>query len=115
MASPFRTKEQTEKYQAYKAAGGLASGCRLCEKEPIKVFTYWKVIPNDFPYDVVASTHRMLVPLRHTAETELTQEEADEFKTIKAGYVQEYDYLIEATEKQKSIPQHFHLHLIVGK
>jgi hypothetical protein len=115
MGSIFRTQEQLEKYKAYIAAGGLDTGCVLCSKSPIKTFTYWKVIPNDFPYDLVAKTHHMLIPFQHVAEKNLSEDEWKEFQLIKGEYLQQYDYIIEATEKQKSIPQHFHLHLITKK
>lgn len=93
----------------------MDSGCALCAKTAIKTFTYWKLIPNEFPYDLIASTHEMLVPLRHSTEQDLNADELQEFQSIKATDLQTYDYLVEATMKTKSIPQHFHLHLLIGK
>jgi diadenosine tetraphosphate (Ap4A) HIT family hydrolase len=87
----------------------------LCEKVSIQSFTYWKITENSFPYDQIAKTHHMLVPLRHVIEDELSKDELAEFKTIKAEHVSEYDWIIEATAKNKSIPNHFHLHFIVGR
>ncbi len=71
---------------------------------------------NDFPYDLIAQTHHMLVSNRHVTEPELSGEELDEFKKIKESVIhKEYDYLIEATHNKKSIPGHFHIHLIIAK
>jgi hypothetical protein len=56
----------------------------------------------------------MIVPLRHVGEDELSEEEKAELLAIKKSYINEhYDYSLEATGK--SIPNHFHLHLIVTK
>jgi hypothetical protein len=56
------------------------------------------------------------VPLRHAAETELSDEERAELLDIKRGSAMEqYDYMLEATPRALSIPAHFHLHLLVTK
>jgi hypothetical protein len=58
----------------------------------------------------------MLVPIRHTTEADLTVNEIMELAGIKSQIIaEEYDWIIEPTPKNKSIPDHFHLHLIVGK
>jgi diadenosine tetraphosphate (Ap4A) HIT family hydrolase len=112
----LRTKESQEKYKAYIADGGLSNGCRICEKKAIKDFIHWKIVKNIWPYDKIAEKHDMIVPKRHAAETTLTSEEWAEFQKIKADLLhQNYEYLIEATHQKKSIPGHFHLHLIVVK
>jgi hypothetical protein len=54
----------------------------------------------------------MLVPLRHVTEEALTQEEKDELLEIKHSSVKdEYEFYIEGAG-QKSIPDHYHLHLV---
>ncbi len=112
----LRTPETEEKYQEYMRAEGLTAPCSLCEKVAVKEFAFWKVVENIFPYDKVAKTHHMLVPIRHVQEKELTQEEKEEFALIKESFVNpNYDWIIEMTRKKKSIPGHFHVHLIVGK
>jgi hypothetical protein len=56
----------------------------------------------------------MLVPIRHSTEGELTKEEIVEYADIKSNLgTTEYDYIIEAIHK--SVPAHFHPHLLVGK
>lgn len=114
MAS-LRTPETEQKYREHIERGGLVH-CPLCRIEPLKTFTYWKIIPNDFPYDKVAERHDMVVPLRHVAESDLTEEEKKELKEIKDTYVAStYVYVIEATKGFRSVPAHFHLHLITLK
>lgn len=112
----LRTKETQDKYDALRASGGLEGACHLCTAPAIKTFKFWKVINNEFPYDVIAKTHHMIVPLRHTAEAGITQEEWYEWGSLKHGEIdRDYDSLIEETDNAKSIPDHFHIHLIVIK
>jgi hypothetical protein len=112
----LRTPEMKAKYKAYQAEGGLAGACVLCEKPALQTFGQWKIIDNMFPYDRVAKTHHMLVPLRHAAEAGLSDGERAELLDIKRGQAMgPYEYMLEATAQTLSIPQHFHLHLIVTK
>ena len=105
-----------QKYQDLIASGALEGHCALCDAKPLKTFTLWKLIDNDFPYDLVATTHHMLVPLRHASDSEVTKEEWIEYQQIKQSFVQpEYEYILEATNKRKSIPAHFHVHLLITK
>lgn len=115
MSDAFRTPEMAAKYKALRESGHLERTCPLCDAPGIVTFTYWKIIPNTYPYDRVAKRHDMVVPLRHTSEGELSAEEWAEYGTIKQSHLQEYDYILEATVKKKSIPAHFHLHLVDAK
>lgn len=109
----LRSKETEKKYQEVRAERD-PSFCALCEATPLEEFTHWKILQNDFPYDEVASTHDMLVSKRHVTEGEITQEEWLEYNKIKHGYVAEkYEIVMEGTQKLKSIPDHFHVHLLV--
>ncbi len=83
----------------------------------MKRFEFWYVLPNKYPYDAVAHRHDLLLPYRHVAEYEqLKQVERDELRTLKAAVLNsDYDYILEAMPKNKSIPGHFHLHLIQAK
>ena len=121
----MRTKETEAKYAEWKLQRGLERGCPLCIEAPfngfiycatVKNFTHWKIVVNDFPYDKIVEKHHMLVPLRHVAEGGLTAEERKELFDLKPTYLNdEYQFIIEATHKTKSVPEHFHLHLIVAK
>ncbi len=114
MAS-LRTEESEKIFQEFRKTGKMDSSCALCEKEPVKQFEHWKIVTNDFPYDRLASVHHMIVPLRHIQEKEFNQAEKDEIAALKETYLNtEYEYIIEATRKKKSIPGHFHYHLIVA-
>jgi diadenosine tetraphosphate (Ap4A) HIT family hydrolase len=116
MNNIFRTPEQQAKYEAYKAAGNLDQGCVLCTKEPLREFQHWRIIENMFPYDKVAGVHHMILPKRHVLEPDLSEEEIAELRNIKEEHFpKNYDFIIEAMPKMKSIPQHFHIHLIVVK
>ena len=108
----LRSKETSRKYRDHRATGVLERSCPLCDAPEICTFTHWKIISNNFPYDLIAKTHHMIVPRRHTKELELSESEMEEFRTIKYTDLQKYDILVEATKNTKSIPAHFHLHLI---
>jgi len=112
MGNLLRSSEMSEKYQSYRDSGAMDTGCDLCKKKAIKSFTHWKIVENKFPYDLIAKTHRMLVPIRHVKDINLNQAEKAEFFTIKAEYLQQYDYILETTSRTKSIPEHYHLHLL---
>lgn len=94
------------------------TSCPLCKKEPIiKQFKYWKIINNIFPYNRIAKEHHMIIPIRHAIEGKLIKAEILELKKIKEKYLiknKKYDILIEALSL-KTLPDHFHLHLIVFK
>lgn len=111
----FRTRDGNARYDAYKCTPEFSHGCVLCEREARKEFTWWKIIVNKFPYDRIASVHDMLVPKRHATEDELTEDEKCELREIKRTEIHDYQFIIEPTPHVKSIPTHFHLHLIVGK
>lgn len=112
----LRTPEGKKRYQEYMQNTPTSDTCVLCDKPTIREFEYWKITGNAFPYDLIAQSHDMIMPIRHTTEIELTNAEKEEFLKIKLDILEEvYDYIIEATLKNKSIPGHFHQHLIVGK
>lgn len=113
MSDLFRSDEMSSQYRAYRDAGGL-NECVLCTKPSLKEFTHWRILKNDFPYDLVAEKHDMIVPKRHVKEDWLTDEEKSELFSIKEdNLIKNYDFTLEAFGK--SIPEHFHLHLIVIK
>ncbi len=112
----LRTDEIEKTYAAYRDRGELENDCKLCGKPPLQSFQCWKIVRNDFPYDKIASVHHMFVPLRHVGESELSPEEAEGLRELKKGYLNEnYEFIIEAVQRRKTIPDHFHLHLIVAK
>ncbi|MBI2889033.1 MAG: hypothetical protein HYY10_03880 [Candidatus Liptonbacteria bacterium] len=112
----LRTDELEKTYAAYRNRGELENDCKLCGKPPRQTFQHWKIVQNDFPYDKIASVHHMIVPLRHMSESELSPEETEELRELKSSYLNEhYEFIIEPVQRKKTIPNHFHLHLIVAK
>ncbi len=112
----FRTKETQERYDTLRENGHLDNGCRLCDAKTLEEFTFWRIVGNMFPYDMISDVHHMLIPKRHVIETELTEEEEDELSEIKHTYLgKHYSYMLEALTGQKSIPEHLHFHIIVPK
>jgi len=56
------------------------------------------------------------MPKRHVVYGKLNTLEKKEFDKIKMGFVEKnYTHIIETTNKRKSIPSHFHIHLLVLK
>ena len=101
----LRTQEVERAREEHLKSVASSDVCRLCEKESLKSFVHWRITENNFPYDKVASVHHMLMSIRHVSENKLK---------IKQEFVRiEYDWIIESIEK--SIPEHFHLHLIIRR
>ena len=93
------------------------SGCNLCNDHDsiLQEFSHFVLMKNKFPYDRYFTKSDMLVSKRHAAEQELTPEERTEFISIKRELSDSYDSIIEHLPKQKSIPDHFHVHIIEFK
>lgn len=118
MAS-LRTKKTTEKYKKHKASLPSPNNCGLCKKdkkEIIKEFKHWRILDNLFPWDRIAKINHLLVPKKHIMEKHLTENARKELIFIKSTYINDnYEVMAEAAHKIKSIPEHFHMHLIVTK
>ena len=113
----LRTKETNDAYKQWDV-NNHTKGCVLCDRESITSFQHWKIIRNDFPYDRIAQTHHMLVPKRHVPGDyrSLSEDEIAELNTVKQEYLNDhYEYVFEALNHMQTIPEHFHLHLIVVK
>lgn len=111
--SYFRSKKVDDAYLSEQKLPDWNVGCKLCEAATVFESTYWRIIPNKFPYDLIAHHHAMIVPRRHVREDALTHEELDELKVLKSTYINDnFMFIVEATPNRKSIPAHFHLHLI---
>jgi diadenosine tetraphosphate (Ap4A) HIT family hydrolase len=115
MSHDFRTDTTHNAYQGARAAGHLEDVCRLCEAETITEFSHWRIIANNFPYDAIAAVHHMLIPTRHTKEAALTPDERAELLQLKEQNLDAYDFLLESNRHKRSIPAHYHIHLLVPK
>jgi diadenosine tetraphosphate (Ap4A) HIT family hydrolase len=114
----FRSKKTFDKYNKYKEEKGADKQCRFCdEMSPEKKysFKYWKILHNDFPYDLLTKKHDMIVPKRHfKTEDKMTQEERDELIKIKSRVIsrwEEYDSMMENFAPARSM-EHYHIHLM---
>ena len=79
-------------------------------------FKHWLIVPNEFPYDAIASTNHMLCTKRRVAFdwALLTQDEIKEFEDLRRGYLADnYDALWENLPGSRTVPSHFHLQLLV--
>jgi hypothetical protein len=112
----LRTQETKQKYQKFIDEGLLADGCNLCKSPAVVEFKYWRIINNEFPYDLISDVHHMIVTKRHITEDKLNTEEKEELQSLKLGYInKEYEFMMEGTNRKKTIPEHFHVHLITVK
>jgi diadenosine tetraphosphate (Ap4A) HIT family hydrolase len=113
----WRTEAMHQKYETGRKEVVNDGSCPLC-RAPIKYeFKHWKIIENIYPYDAVASLHDMLITKRHLSkDIELLEEEIAELYELKETILNEtYTFVMEALPKNKSVPGHYHLHLIVSK
>lgn len=112
----WRTKETEAQYQAVRSVKTWNNDCIMCGLAPQTKFKHWKIEPNKYPYDKVAGVHDLLYTIRHTTGHDLTTEERAELTELKTTYLNErYHFIIEPLPKYRSIPDHYHLHLIVAK
>lgn len=113
----LRSEETATAYERAQRAQSANDGCRLCrDPDAIAEYKYWRLMPNLFPYDRLFSKSDMLVLRRHSDEYGLREDERAELLQLKCGVlVDEYDALLEQLPKQRSIPHHFHVHLVQYK
>jgi hypothetical protein len=115
----MRTKRMEKKYLKFKTDGHLSNGCNLCDKkkaETIKEFKYWRIVNNIFPWDRIARINHLIISKRHIVYEKLNKQEKIELDKLKSKYInKKYEIIAETTNRKKSIPEHFHLHLIIPK
>lgn len=105
----LRKPETAERYEEY-LKRKKPGDCYLCRATSIKEFKFWRLLPNEFPYDRIAKTHHLITLRRHADENGLTVEEYNELYDIKHSLRNDYDMLFENTLKRKSIREHYHIH-----
>jgi diadenosine tetraphosphate (Ap4A) HIT family hydrolase len=109
----FRSKKTQESYDKLLALRKEEDGCPICKEPSEKDFKYWRIVKNPFPYDLIAKDHVMIMPKRHVMEDDLTEEEKEEYRYLEKNYIyQNYNFIMECSEKKRSIKDHYHLHLI---
>jgi len=115
----LRTHKLHKKYKKYQRASFRPGQCVLCDKvgaKTLKNFRHWRIVRNLFPWNRVAKIQHLIIPKRHAMYPRLNNQERKELEKIKLDYLNnQYDVLAEATPRIQSVPEHFHLHLIVLK
>lgn len=121
--SLFRTNDNLENYVKFK--NSIPNDyCPFCDTNNIvttrtivKKYNYWTMIENDFPYDKVARVHQLLVLNRHVGkEKDLTIAELTELVQLKNQLLENDDYeFLENNIRRRSIPNHFHIHLLIWR
>ncbi|OGZ08203.1 MAG: hypothetical protein A3C93_00960 [Candidatus Lloydbacteria bacterium RIFCSPHIGHO2_02_FULL_54_17] len=107
----LRKPETAARYEEYRKKRE-PDVCYLCRAASIKEFTYWRLLPNEYPYDRITKTHHLITLRRHADENALTVPEYNELYDIKLALRNDYDMLFENTLKNKSIREHYHIHAI---
>lgn len=117
--SGFRSEKMEDDYARFKLANKRDSSKPFAfdwEREAIRLFTHWALLPVPFYYDLIADEHHLLVPKRVFGSfSEMNLEEFNELKEIKASIGQRYSFILENLPSRISVPSHFHLHFIKGK
>lgn len=113
----LRTAATWERYQHEPKRN--SAECFMCNAYiTVKRFDHWYTMTNEYPYDEVASKHRMLAPKRHVArDSELNREELSELNAIlfEIEMTGEYDCILKNFPVGQSHPSHLHYHLITWK
>lgn len=116
MLGTFRSKELNNEYLSLIKSGYHNDGCKLCAAVSLVEFKHWRIVENKFPYDLITRTHHMIIPKMHIDDRSIDPEQWAEYQKIKSTYINEnYEYLLEPTIRNKSIPTHFHMHLLNSK
>lgn len=108
----LRTARTEETYQLAKQNGKTVP---LELVNALKIFEHWRIVNNDFPYDVGYKRCHLLTVKRAGVSQwhELNDEEIAELNKLKREYLyDEYDQIIENCPSRRSVPHLFHLHLV---
>ena len=106
--SALRTDKTQQRYKD----GAKSSFSRIPSKEEWK---YWRLVTNEFPYDVIASEHDLLIPKRVVSDLDgLNLQEKKEldviFKSLDKRMT--YDAILLAFPWSRTVDSHLHFHLL---
>lgn len=112
--SDLRSKNNSIKYKELLKNLGDDVKDELVKKDSIKEWEHWRLVENDYPYDLIASKHTMIIPKRVFGSLiEANCLELAEIAEIKIELANQYNLYIESTPgTQRSIKAHYHLHCI---
>lgn len=110
----LRTPENQKRYMEF-LKNKYQGNCIFCAKDLlVKEFDLWILLKNRFPYDRVYKNHYLLAPKRHVEELyQLTPEEHTELDKIFDEIP--HNQVILNRRSDRSIPRHFHFHLVTIK
>src|SRR3990167_6620001 len=111
MRFTLRKPESEAKYEKAKQ-----SATSLAHIQPIHSWEYWKLIPNEYPYDLAFKTHHLLLPIEPKVKhQDLSYEEWCELQHILEYFVEpNYDLFLINTLKRRTV-ENYHIHLCVYK
>jgi diadenosine tetraphosphate (Ap4A) HIT family hydrolase len=110
----LRTEATEARYQADIKAGRTQP---LSEVKSLAEWKHWRLIPNEYPHDLVCIEHDLLVPKRIFSEPlKMELEEQMELLSILFNDLKnQYDTIKINYPRQQSVLNHWHLHLVRNK
>lgn len=82
----------------------------------VKDYRLWRVIENNYPYDVIVDVHHMLIPRRQFAhEWDMLEAEREELEWIKSRDLMQYDVIMLNLPHNRTVPGWLHYHLCTYK
>jgi hypothetical protein len=118
----LRSEETMDRYIAHAAERAKIENppnpFENIEEMAIKSFNHWVIVPNEFPYDAIATTSHLLFTKRTVPFdwTLLNTDELEELESLRKTYLNEhYDLIWENLPKGQTVPGHFHLHVLILK
>lgn len=114
----LRTKKTAQRYKEdqLNKKWDPKSYCFDWEHVHLELFKYWALIPVNYPYDLIADIHHLLVPKRlFQSYREVSVEEREDLMKIKDKLKDRYDFILENLPSKITISNHYHLHFIKMK
>lgn len=111
----LRSPEVIARYKARKQEVKNAGPKDMRDFPIIKMWRYWILVENEFPYDLIAESHALLVPKREFQyDQDMRDEERAELFDIKneVEFTKEFDAVLENLLHNRTIPGHYHLHFM---
>lgn len=115
----LRTVETEQRYReamAKRRLEGFAE-CALCaisDDSTFPALRYWRIVPNEYPYDKIAEKSWVILPKRCVPSWALlTDEEQTEYHDFRfiAGNLG-VNFFMWSTPVTQSVPGHYHEHLL---
>lgn len=109
----MRTEAGERVYQQAKLDETLVP---LYKETALERWDDWILVENRFPYDLVFTTHHLLVPTRDFADRDGMMKSEQQSLSEILNYLQhQYDIVFENTPRQRSVKSLYHIHLAVWK